>query len=101
MLDAHYSPKKKLLLGDIAELLQIHRGNTPVLLRFSSLISDYPEALQLVLSPQASVAEAAIHLFEYLRLADQFPSPLILAELVPDSGLGRAINDRLKRASFH
>lgn len=101
MLDAHYSPKKKLLLGDIAELLQIHRGNTPVLLRFSSLISDYPEALQLVLSPQASVAEAAIHLFEYLRLADQFPSPLILAELVPDTGLGRAINDRLKRASFH
>lgn len=101
MLDSHYSPRKKVLLGNIPELLQNHRDQSPVLIRFSSLLSEYPEALQLVLSPKASVAEAAINLFKYLRLADQFETSLILAELVPEIGLGRAINDRLKRAAFH
>ncbi|HOY49416.1 MAG TPA: L-threonylcarbamoyladenylate synthase [Flavobacteriales bacterium] len=101
MLDSHYSPRKKVLLGIIPELLKNHRDQSPVLIRFSSLLSEYPEALQLVLSPKASVSEAAINLFKYLRLADQFGTSLILAELVPEIGLGRAINDRLKRAAFH
>jgi L-threonylcarbamoyladenylate synthase len=101
MLDSHYSPRKKVLLGNIPELLKNHHNQSPVLIRFSSLLSDYPESLQLVLSPQASVSEAAINLFKYLRLADQFETSLILAELVPEIGLGRAINDRLKRAAFH
>ena len=34
-----------------------------------------------------------------MRRADQAGADLILAERVPDEGLGRAINDRLRRAS--
>jgi L-threonylcarbamoyladenylate synthase len=100
MLDSHYAPKKKLLLGNIQELLLEHLDLKPVLIRFSTKLPNYPDSLQFVLSEQASTNEAAIHLFATLRLADVQAKSLILAEYVPEQGLGRAINDRLKRAAF-
>jgi L-threonylcarbamoyladenylate synthase len=99
MLDSHYAPKKKLLLGDIEELLLEHPDLNPVLIRFSKKLSNYPDSLQFILSEQGSTNEAAIHLFSTLRLADAQAQSLILAEYVPEDGLGRAINDRLKRAA--
>lgn len=100
MLDSHYSPRKKMLLGDSARLLELNHDLQPVLLRFNSKLIEYPDNLQLVLSPNSSVTEAAINLFSALRSADELAISLIIAEPVPDTGLGRAINDRLKRASF-
>ena len=52
-----------------------------------------------VLSASGSLTEAAQNLFGMLRELDQLSVEVILTELVPDAGLGRAINDRLKRAS--
>jgi L-threonylcarbamoyladenylate synthase len=43
--------------------------------------------------------EAARNLFQSLRDFDKMPIDVILAELLPEEGLGRAINDRLKRAA--
>ena len=43
--------------------------------------------------------EAAHNLFDALRKMDTLDVKMILAELVPDHGLGKAINDRLVRAS--
>jgi hypothetical protein len=34
-----------------------------------------------------------------MRLADAEPEELIIAQKLPETGLGRAINDRLRRAS--
>lgn len=42
---------------------------------------------------------AASRLFASLRALDASQTEVILAEEVPDIGLGRAINDRLRRAS--
>ncbi len=53
------------------------------------------------LSPRGDVKEAAGNLFAYLRLADS--SALrgkIAVAPIPRNGLGLAINDRLKRASY-
>jgi L-threonylcarbamoyladenylate synthase len=100
MLDAHYSPHKKLLLGNIEQLLQQHRPENPVLICFSNPVQGYPYNRQLILSPTGIITEAAVNLFAYLRLADSLSPSLILAEPVPDIGLGRAINDRLNRAAF-
>lgn len=99
MLDVHYAPRKKMILGNIAELLKIHRSENPILIRFSEFLIDYPKDLQLLLSPTNSTTEAAVNLFAYLRQADERASHLILAEPVPNRGLGIAINDRLKRAA--
>jgi L-threonylcarbamoyladenylate synthase len=52
-----------------------------------------------VLSETGNLAEAAARLFEALHELDGMGASHIRAELVPDRGLGPAINDRLLRAS--
>ena len=56
---------------------------------------------QLNLSPNGDLREAAGNLFAYLRLADaNAPRGKIAIAPIPHSGLGLAINDRIKRASY-
>jgi len=43
--------------------------------------------------------EAAANLFAAIRRLDTMDLDLIVAETVPEEGLGRAIMDRLRRAS--
>jgi L-threonylcarbamoyladenylate synthase len=52
-----------------------------------------------VLSPKGDLKEAAANLFAAMRRLDEKELDLIWAQPVPDQGLGRAINDRLYRAS--
>ena len=51
------------------------------------------------LSESEDLGEAAANLFRMMRLADQPPNKGIAVTPIPNHGLGRAINDRLKRAS--
>ena len=55
----------------------------------------------LNLSPTGDLVEAAANLFHYLREADRRAGPdgRIAIAPVPEKGLGRAINDRLRRAA--
>ncbi|MEP2667803.1 MAG: L-threonylcarbamoyladenylate synthase [Cyclobacteriaceae bacterium] len=97
-LDSHYAPRKKFLLGNIEELKKAHSGKKTGVLHFKE---DYDSSDKghLVLSKTGNLEEAARNLFAALREFDQMDVEVILAEPVPDSGIGRAINDRLKRAS--
>ena len=52
-----------------------------------------------VLSPGGDLREAAANLFAAIRRLDALNLEMILAETVPEVGLGRAIMDRLRRAS--
>ena len=51
------------------------------------------------LSPDGNPVEAAATLFERLHELDQAGWDEIWAERVPDEGIGRAVNDRLFKAS--
>jgi L-threonylcarbamoyladenylate synthase len=52
------------------------------------------------LSPEGDLAEAAANLFAYLRAADRSDGARRIAVApIPDTGLGEAINDRLRRAA--
>ncbi|MCB2137528.1 MAG: threonylcarbamoyl-AMP synthase [Rhodobacteraceae bacterium] len=51
------------------------------------------------LSPTGDLVEAAANLFHYLREADAADTVAIAISPVPERGLGRAINDRLRRAA--
>jgi L-threonylcarbamoyladenylate synthase len=53
----------------------------------------------LNLSTAGDLTEAASHLFDYLRKLDQSGARRIAAMPIPEHGLGRAINDRLRRAA--
>ncbi len=56
-------------------------------------------AMVRVLSPSGDLEEAAANLFTALHQLDSAGLDIILAEAVPEQGIGRAIMDRLRRAS--
>ncbi|MDZ4845586.1 MAG: L-threonylcarbamoyladenylate synthase [Chitinophagales bacterium] len=110
MTDAHYAPDKKIILGNIAENLLIYSDKKIGILAFSqSYQSDGAsgrlrqqgcwQVVEYILSPTGNLHDAARNLFSYLRKLDESDAEIILAEPAPDEGLGRAINDRLRRAS--
>jgi L-threonylcarbamoyladenylate synthase len=51
------------------------------------------------LSERGDLREAAANFFRMLRELDAEKLDLIVAERVPEKGIGAAINDRLQRAS--
>jgi len=53
----------------------------------------------ITLSPRGNLREAAANLYRAMRDLDAMNLTLIVAEKVPEEGLGAAINDRLRRAS--
>lgn len=98
MISNHYAPLKPVLLGDLATLLASHGGDRSGIIAFRRVPTAAGEHA-LVLSPNGNLAEAARQLFTALRHFDACEVDRILVEPVPDEGLGRAINDRLLRAS--
>lgn len=53
----------------------------------------------LNLSPSGDLAQAAANLFSMLRAADRLKPVAIAVAPIPSTGLGEAINDRLRRAA--
>jgi L-threonylcarbamoyladenylate synthase len=68
-------------------------------LRFNTLLSDVSPENQIVLSPSGDLKEAGRNLFSALHQLDSMSVDEIRAERMPNHGIGRAINDRLFRAS--
>ncbi|WP_417602218.1 L-threonylcarbamoyladenylate synthase [Owenweeksia hongkongensis] len=99
MLSSHYSPGKKLMIGNIDELLKTHSGKSTAIISLSKTFEGIPIENQKVLSPSGDLKLAAANLFKVLRELDRENIDVILAELMPNIGLGPAINDRLKRAA--
>lgn len=103
MLARHYATRHPLKLGSLRELvpaaLEKLPSNQLIIIGFKEGSGVVPSTHQFILSPEGSLAEAASKLFTALRLADSMDIKLILAEEFPEEGLGRAINDRLRRAA--
>ncbi|EMS34655.1 Sua5 YciO YrdC YwlC family protein [Mariniradius saccharolyticus AK6] len=101
MLKSHYAPKASFVLGDLKTLVPMYqKSEMPFgILSFSRKFKDMPEQFQKQLSKKGDLAEAAKNLFAHMRALDSVDVSVILAELLPDDGLGKAINDRLKRAA--
>lgn len=99
MLKSHYSPSKKLIMGEIDSLINQHSNKNFGILRFQSTTEMNGYKNQVILSEAGDLREAAKNLFAALRKLDDMNIELIIAEKAPNHGLGLAINDRLKRAS--
>jgi L-threonylcarbamoyladenylate synthase len=100
MLASHYAPRKRFVLGKLSELLAAHSGEKLGILSFKEMVADGENIVQQeVLSPAGDLFEAAAELFAAMRRLDTGTADLILAETVPDVSIGRAINDRLRRAA--
>lgn len=110
-LPTHYAPKTPLRLIDNAESLSAEKNERVGLLAWNprkgdlqiaqGRAKDRPCLFAAIrdLSERQDMREAATHLFRYLRELDALNLDLIVAERVPEKGLGTAIMDRLKRAA--
>jgi L-threonylcarbamoyladenylate synthase len=95
-LESHYAPLTPLRHGPLPALLSDAGSARVHVIAFR----EAPAGVSAdVLSPAGDLGEAARRLFALMRRADTLGAELILAERVPNEGLGRAINDRLRRAS--
>lgn len=98
-LKSHYATRKPLFLGDIKALYEEHTDKKIGILSFQQTY-DFPGVIQHQLSPTGNIDEAASQLFSTMRKLDNAEIEIILAEVFPDRGLGKAINDRLQRAAY-
>ncbi|MEK7413560.1 MAG: L-threonylcarbamoyladenylate synthase [Planctomycetota bacterium] len=97
LLASHYAPiaPVELLAARAAWPTQPNVG----LLAFTGATLPHGAGPSAILSPTGNLTQAAANLFACLRQLDALRPIRIVAELVPDSGLGEAINDRLRRAA--
>ena len=95
MLSSHYAPAASLRMSVSTVLPQ------EALLAFGPTRAEGADKAKVVinLSPVGDMREAAARLFAALQELDRPDISGIAAEPVPNTGLGVAINDRLKRAA--
>jgi L-threonylcarbamoyladenylate synthase len=99
MLKSHYAPKTPVHVGNISKLIKENSDKRIGIISFVDHYSEIAAEHQTVLSQNGDLNEAARNLFGALRTLDGLSIDIILSEPFPDKGLGRAINDRLNRAS--
>lgn len=92
MLLRHYAPAVPVRLG----AQTVAPGEA--LLAFGSAVPG-GAAETLNLSPSGDLREAAANLFRFMRALDRAEHKGIAVMPIPEEGLGRAINDRLRRAA--
>ncbi|MFC2176134.1 L-threonylcarbamoyladenylate synthase [Bacteroidota bacterium] len=99
MLKSHYAPSIPMYFGNPAKLISNFEGKRIGFLGFMTQIETIPNDQQLLLSPNGNMHEAAKNLFAYMRKFESLHVDVILSEELPNTGLGKAINDRLRRAA--
>jgi L-threonylcarbamoyladenylate synthase len=100
-MKTHYAPATPFkLLGQGAQPSNEKRGRTG-LLAWCSSDDARGFAKVEILSRTGDLKEAAASLFSKLRILDGARLDLIVAEPVPEEGLGIAIMDRLRKAAGH
>ncbi len=107
MLESHYAPSTPLYIFDKPEDFVPEEGVSYALLSYRGQAKDgYMELhdwdVVEELSPgKGKLGEAAVRLFHLMRVLDESGADAIVAETVAETGLGVAINDRLRRASIN
>ncbi|MBC7578843.1 MAG: Sua5/YciO/YrdC/YwlC family protein, partial [Tardiphaga sp.] len=95
MLESHYAPRTPVRL----QATGLRPGEALLAFGPTALPGQAGAAAVLNLSESGDLAEAASHLFGYLRALDAAGATAIAVMPVPPHGLGEAINDRLRRAA--
>ena len=99
MLPRHYAPRTPIILNWNEKYLDHYKGKNIGLLAFQDPKNYLKFQSIEVLSKKGDIREAAANLFAAIRRLDALNLDLIVAEPIPEIGLGRAIMDRLRRAS--
>lgn len=95
MLASHYAPRAQVRLNATS----VQEGEAALLFGPNAPQGVNTARSTLNLSKNGDLVEAAAHLFSYLRQLDTSGASAIAVSPIPETGLGDAINDRLRRAA--
>ena len=99
MLTRHYAPKTQIQINDDISLALAQNSDKKIgVLSFRKNKKIKTEIHQEVLSISGDLNEASKNLYAALHRLDQMNLDLIISPFFPEKGLGKTINDRLKRA---
>lgn len=99
MLTRHYAPKTQIQINDDISLALAQNPDKKIgILSFRKNKKIKTEIHQEVLSISGDLNEASKNLYAALHRLDQMNLDLIISSFFPEKGLGKTINDRLKRA---
>lgn len=101
---SHYAPKTAMwMLAESGEKaissISAAKAKSTGLITFSKKPVSGAFASVAVLSRRGNLEEAAAELFHAIRKLDKMGFRRLIAEPVPDTGIGIAINDRLRKAA--
>lgn len=100
MLNKHYSPSTPTVLSiNVSEELKKHPNKRIGILSFKTSFENHAVQHQIIVSAKGDLAEATSKLYDALHELDNLDLDIIIAEIFPDFGLGKSINDRLQRAA--
>ena len=100
-LPGHYAPKKRLHILD-SDIMSFPSKTRVGFMTFNTYYKEIHHEITAVevLSASGNLKEAAANFYGALRRLDESQAEVILAEPVPEEGIGVAIMDRLRRASY-
>ena len=99
MLSKHYSPKTQIqIIENICDAVKQNKTKKIGVLSLEKKSRLDSQIYQEVLSPSGNIEEAAKNFYAALHRLDHMNLDLIVTSFFPDKGIGKTINDRIKRA---
>ena len=97
----HYSPRTPMRTASTAAELQslLLKPQRIAILSYSDDFAQLPAQRHIRLPMDPAFREAATGLYAALYALDKENHDLIIAELYPETGIGRALNERLRKAA--
>lgn len=100
MLSRHYAPNTDTYLtNNVVELIKCFKGKRIGILVFKNQINGKGIIHKEILSKSGDLNEAAKNLYAAMHRLDENNLDVIIAERLPDVGLGKTMNDKLERAT--
>jgi L-threonylcarbamoyladenylate synthase len=100
MLKSHYSPAKKMVIADKTGEIDIDKSKAGLLSFSGEYECGYKKILRL--TENKDLKSYAVNMFEAMHLLEDDPEiEAIIAEPVPEIGIGKAIMDRLRKAAYN
>jgi L-threonylcarbamoyladenylate synthase len=92
-----YQTKTPFTYSKLSELSKSHPVEKIGALNFDNYLLNLPKENQRILSKSGNLNVAAKKLYKALNELDSLNLNIIIVETLPETGLGRVINNRLKR----
>ena len=100
MMKSHYSPRKKLLIADNENLKTTNKSKAGLISFTGELEDGFFKVIRV--SERNDPRDYAVNMFEAMHtFEDDTEIEEIIAEPVSETGIGKAIMDRLRKAEFN